>query len=614
MPPPDGPLPPARDLGRRLALHCRGADGAPAAEDDRRSGAGPSGIGYRRLTPSPVDVRLFLPGRGLFEREAGRAILERLGADPLVESVRRKGTSVSLRLTDACIAELGRELVREAAEPGPRLDRLRGRTFVVNFLNPNATKPLHVGHLRNASIGQALASGLEAAGATVVRQCYVCDSGRNVGEAMAGYPAFHAGEDPAAAGEPTDRFVGRCYSEYVTELAAHAPPGSAAEGAPDAGEHDPVARETALGGDRADELVAAWMRGEPEARELWSRVRGWALDGQAATLARIGARLDRSHHESESLELVRRFVERGLASGVFRREPDGSVVYPTAREEYARMSLVRADGFPTEHARVIALFLAEQEGADAIDRWMVVCGDEWDTAGDVELEVVRRLGPAPLVPKVEVLSHGMVTVAGSKMKSRDGRALLIDDFIDRLEASAEARRLAGESGGAVAPETVVEIAVKGYFLCRKITRAIEYREEDFTRDDHNPAWLLARAWCRACAASGDDGEAAADPAVDDDYRAAVMQRFQLRQLLHDRAGAFVGTELAKLSIGVAKWYLERERAAPALHAVVRALLAQAFGALGIRTRAGTLVPRRPPAPGEPQGSSTTSKKPPARAG
>jgi arginyl-tRNA synthetase len=385
---------------------------------------------------------------------------------------------------------------------------------------------------------------------------------------MAGYERFHGCADPQASGERPDQYVGRSYAEYLSTFADSGHGETTAPG-------DPADAEGVLRGDRADELNRHWASGDPAVRELWERVRGWALDGQARTLERLGGRWDRVHHESDSLETVRSFVQRGLAEGVFTRGAGGAIVYETGRSEYGLLKLLREDGFPTEHARVIGLFLGEQASTAEVDAWIVVCGDEWGKAGELELEVAGRVAGRALVEKVEVLAHGMVTVAGSKMKSRDGQAILIDDFLDGLAGSSEVQAILNESARPVSEQAVVDLLVKGYFLSRKPSKGLEFRWEPFTDERSNPAWSVARAWCRA-------QRPAAGTFDPERYRTAAMQVFQYRQLLARSPDGFQGTTLMKFANGLAAWYLS----APSderLDRVVRSLLRACLRTLGIST-------------------------------
>ena len=61
-----------------------------------------------------------------------------------------------------------------------RSDAAAGQQVQVEFVSANPTGPLHVGHGRGAAYGAAVADLLEAAGATVHREYYVNDAGRQM--------------------------------------------------------------------------------------------------------------------------------------------------------------------------------------------------------------------------------------------------------------------------------------------------------------------------------------------------------------------------------------------------------------------------------------------------
>jgi len=55
-----------------------------------------------------------------------------------------------------------------------------GRTVNVEYVSANPTGPMHMGHVRGAVVGDALANLLEYAGHTVIREYYVNDAGNQV--------------------------------------------------------------------------------------------------------------------------------------------------------------------------------------------------------------------------------------------------------------------------------------------------------------------------------------------------------------------------------------------------------------------------------------------------
>ena len=87
--------------------------------------------------------------------------------------------------------------------------------MVVNFCDANPTKAMHIGHLRNIALGQALAGALAAAGAHVTRQSQVSDYCRSMGEALAGYMELPEQTSPRGLGVKSDHFVGECFGRYA---------------------------------------------------------------------------------------------------------------------------------------------------------------------------------------------------------------------------------------------------------------------------------------------------------------------------------------------------------------------------------------------------------------
>jgi len=97
-----------------------------------------------------------------------------------IESLEIAGPGfVNLRLrSDVWLAALG-EVERQGDAFG-RSAIGSGKTVNVEFVSANPTGPMHVGHGRNAVIGDAVASLLDWTGHTVVREYYVNDYGAQV--------------------------------------------------------------------------------------------------------------------------------------------------------------------------------------------------------------------------------------------------------------------------------------------------------------------------------------------------------------------------------------------------------------------------------------------------
>jgi hypothetical protein len=598
----------------------------PGGRDWSRSARAAQSAGPARKSASAT------PSAGTARESARAARLdaarEALAALPEVAAVSTRRDSLSVRFADARVGWLGERL--ESGELGvlDARDILGGEEVVVNFCDANPTKALHVGHLRNIALGQALAAALAAAGARVTRQSQVSDYCRSMGEALAGYMELPAHVTPRTLGVKGDHFVGECFMRYAG-TPANAParedgmgasehgrpwgdgtqapmPGELGTIAPlqSEGSGDPaLSAEEAVRNDLADELLERWSAGEEEIVERWRRLRGWALEGQDTTLAALGVRLDRMVQESDSRPLTRWIIDTGLACGALTRVEGGAVVYETGEEEYPRLLLARADGFPTQHLRTFALWHALRgslEGTRSIE----LVGEEWhayvryhrrlmgriESWGEARQELDTQLENAhPNAPQGHPTStpqghptsnviYGMVTVEGGPVKSSNGRPPLVDGLLERLSASAELGELAEQSGGRLTRGDLAGTIALGLYLGRPTRKPVDLTLSEMLELRGGIGWELARAAAHAWSPRYDGRP---DPAPEDPrYRQTVLQSQFHRQLLGRAVGQLDVYELARFYGHLSRRYL----ATPADGRVARAmrtLLAAGLGALGL---------------------------------
>ena len=108
------------------------------------------------------------------------ALAAKLLADPRITAADVAGPGfLNLRLA----ADLWRGVVRAALAQGTdfgRADLGKGRSVNVEFVSANPTGPMHVGHVRGAVVGDALANLLAFAGWDVTREYYINDGGAQV--------------------------------------------------------------------------------------------------------------------------------------------------------------------------------------------------------------------------------------------------------------------------------------------------------------------------------------------------------------------------------------------------------------------------------------------------
>ena len=85
---------------------------------------------------------------------------------------------------------------------------------LIEFPSPNTNKPLHLGHLRNMSIGESIARVLEFANEKVVRINLNNDRGVHICKSMLAYQKWGKGKEPSSKLK-SDHLVGDFYVMFA---------------------------------------------------------------------------------------------------------------------------------------------------------------------------------------------------------------------------------------------------------------------------------------------------------------------------------------------------------------------------------------------------------------
>jgi arginyl-tRNA synthetase len=152
-------------------------------------------------------------------REIAGQLVERLRAEPAfqrwVAELEIAGAGfINLRLAPAARQAIVAEVLAAGAAFGQQPPS--GRRVMVEFVSANPTGPLHVGHGRNAALGDSIASLLQSQGAEVLREFYYNDAGVQITKLGLSVQKRLQGIQPGQAGWPDDGYQG----EYIADIAA----------------------------------------------------------------------------------------------------------------------------------------------------------------------------------------------------------------------------------------------------------------------------------------------------------------------------------------------------------------------------------------------------------
>lgn len=158
-------------------------------------------------------------------RELAQAIVDALMGDPnataIIAQAELAGPGfINFRLTHAArsavlplIAQLG-----DAYGRAPRKEQ----KVLVEFVSANPTGPLHVGHARQAALGDALCRLFDASGFNVSREFYYNDAGNQIQNLAISVQARAQGVSTDAPNYPADGYKGEYIADIAKEFVAKA--------------------------------------------------------------------------------------------------------------------------------------------------------------------------------------------------------------------------------------------------------------------------------------------------------------------------------------------------------------------------------------------------------
>ena len=327
---------------------------------------------------------------------------------PDVLAVKAAGPYLNLKLDRAGFA---RGIVGAILADGARFGSNRsglGRRVVIEHtsINPNASP--HVGRARNAMIGDSISRLFRFEGHEVEVHYYVNDMGRQIGLLV------------LIADELEDLAFEEVLDAYVKANArAKADPGFAEQGYA---------------------LLASMEDGEPEVQEKFRAVTDLCLHGQLEVLKCLGAHYDVFDREST---YVRDPRLEGILDALRQRQAlftddEERLVVDLAKLGHAQAEgrffvLMRANGSSMYGYRDLAYSL-DKEALRADINLMVLGEDHKLYAQQLALilDAAGHAAPEPIYYAYILLKEG-------KMSTRQGKVVLLSDFLDQAAALAAER-------------------------------------------------------------------------------------------------------------------------------------------------------------------------------
>ena len=322
-------------------------------------------------------------------------------------------------------AQFSQSLVDTVIEQGEDYGRgqPKGERVMIEYAQPNTHHSFHMGHFRNAILGEALALLVEFAGFDTIRATYPGDLGLSVITVIWIYQKFYLGQEPEGVHE-RGQWLLKLYVEAVNLLE------------PKEGETpEEKAQREAYDAERR-ELYRKWDANDPVVRGLWLKTRQWSLDELNDIFRMLGIKMDVWFFESEVDEPAKAIVEELIKRGIADDErPQGGAVIVRIdeklglkKEKYRSNILLRSDGTTLYLTKDLALAKVKFE-VYHVDRSVYVVDVRQSLHLQQAFKILEMWG-FPQAAKCYHLGYGYVSLPEGAMSARKGRVVLFKDVAD----------------------------------------------------------------------------------------------------------------------------------------------------------------------------------------
>ena len=307
-------------------------------------------------------------------RELAEALRAALLADAAyvrwVDAVEIAGPGfINIRLKPAAKQEVVREVLGQGPQFGQQASN--GQRLLVEFVSANPTGPLHVGHGRQAALGDAICNLFQTQGWDVYREFYYNDAGVQIATLTASTQLRAQGFKPGDAQWPSGENAAAYNGDYIADIAA-----------------DFLARKTVQSDDRSftasgdvndldgmRQFAVAYLRHEQDLdlKAFAVKFDNYYLESSLYTSGRVDATVKRLQEAGKTYEkdgaLWLQSTDYGDDKDRVMRKQDGSytyfvpdVAYHIAKWERGFTKVVNIQG--TDHHGTIARVRAGLQAAN----------------------------------------------------------------------------------------------------------------------------------------------------------------------------------------------------------------------------------------------------------
>ena len=278
--------------------------------------------------------------------------------------------------------------------------------IMVEFSNPNPCKAMHIGNSRSTFIGDSLSRILKYCGNDVIKANYYNDLGKQVAKTVLAVDKY---------GLKKNKKIDHELAEIYAKLHA--------EGSKE--ELDNTSQK----------ILYELENKTGKFRNEWKEVVKMATEGFEETYKNSKIEFDVYFYESDFKEEGKKLSQKLLKQG-YAFENEGAIVINLEKEDptIPNTILIRSDKTGVYLTSDISLTIHKFKKFK-LDKSIWVVGADQNNHFRQLFKILELLG-CKWTKNCEHVNYGLITLKGSKMSSRSGEFILIDDLIEEINEKA----------------------------------------------------------------------------------------------------------------------------------------------------------------------------------
>ncbi len=317
-------------------------------------------------------------------------------------------------------------LKEEAADPNLSLPQVdQPKKIIIDYGGPNVAKPLHVGHLRAAVIGESIKRLCRAVGNEVLGDVHLGDWGLQMGliitelkHRQPDLPYFKDVEQDFPKEPPFT--IGELEEIY---------PAASAKSKEDSAYHEEALEATHL-----------LQEGKPGYRALWQQILDVSVADLKRNYDRLNVHFDLWKSESDAQPYIPAMIEQLKADGVARLDQGALVVdvkKPEDKKEIPPCIILKSDG-ASLYATTDCATIVEREKLFKPDEIIYVVDKRQHMHFEQVFRTVKKAGIVD--DSTELVHVGFGTMNGKDgkpFKTREGGVMRLQVLLDDIKANME---------------------------------------------------------------------------------------------------------------------------------------------------------------------------------